>query len=138
MPVFYVSAKERYRADAATALSQLNTYISNKGGVKIDENVWSEMDRELEERMRRMAIAEKPREDGHITIAFLTASLRDAVPKDSLYIIEAVTLTGEHSFLLSLFQMIIEWGLTAKQSLRTGPSQAHLTGELSKLRCRWM
>ncbi|KAA8895358.1 thiamine pyrophosphate enzyme, N-terminal TPP binding domain-containing protein [Sphaerosporella brunnea] len=93
MPVFYVAAKERYRADATTALKQLNAYIATQN-VKANEARISELDQEHKARMDKLDTAEKPREDGAISGPFLIGSLRDAMPKDSVFLIEAVTMTS--------------------------------------------
>jgi thiamine pyrophosphate-dependent acetolactate synthase large subunit-like protein len=93
MPVFYVAAKERYRADATTALKQLNAYIGSQK-VKADEARISQLNQEYKTRTEQLDIAEKPREDGKISGSFLMGSLRDAVPRESVFMIEAVTMTG--------------------------------------------
>jgi thiamine pyrophosphate-dependent acetolactate synthase large subunit-like protein len=93
MPVFYVAAKERYRADATTALKQLNAFIETQN-IKVNESRISELDQEYRFRQEQLAINEKPLKDGTISGGFLMASLRNAVPKDSVFMIEAVTLTG--------------------------------------------
>ncbi|KAF8249891.1 thiamine diphosphate-binding protein [Wilcoxina mikolae CBS 423.85] len=94
MPVFYVAAKERYRADAATSLKQLNAYIATKKVLTNGSRV-SELNQELKARKEQVAIDEVPREDGLLTANFLMGSVRDAVAnKNPLYMIEAVTMTG--------------------------------------------
>jgi thiamine pyrophosphate-dependent acetolactate synthase large subunit-like protein len=93
MPVFYVAAKERYRADATTALQQLNAYIASQY-YRAGLSRTSELSRVFKSRLEQLSLAEKPLDDGSISGAYLMGSLRDAVPKDTVYMIEAVTMTG--------------------------------------------
>jgi len=93
MPVFYVNAKARYRADATTALKQLNAYISSKGSTVNPARI-SELDREFEAREEQLAKAEQPLKDGTLSANHLVGSIRDAVPRDSVFMVEAVTMSG--------------------------------------------
>lgn len=100
MPVFYLNAKERYRADALTALKQLNAQLVPKNVSTASLERISQLDLEHAERLALLAIAEIPREDGLISGPHLVASIRDAVPKDTLFMIEAVTMTSSFGTLL--------------------------------------
>lgn len=96
MPVFYVAAKARYRADSATSLKQLNAYIATKNVLTNGPRV-SKLNQELKAREKQLAIDEIPRKDGLLSANFLMGSLRDAMAKKNpLYMIEAVTMTGMH------------------------------------------
>ena len=75
MPVFYVSALERYRADAFTALKQLNTQLASQNVIAASTDRISILDSEYSERMERLAAAEIPREDGVVTGGFLAACI---------------------------------------------------------------
>ncbi|KAI5851035.1 thiamine pyrophosphate enzyme, N-terminal TPP binding domain-containing protein [Tricharina praecox] len=93
MPVFYVNAKARYRADATTALRQLNEYIASKGSTVNSARI-SELDGELKAREEQLAKDEQPLKDGTLSANYLMGSIRDAVPKDSVFMVEAVTMTA--------------------------------------------
>lgn len=94
MPVFYLNAKARYRADVTTALKQLNGYISSKGGATVDSARIAELDQEFKAREEQIAKDEQPLKDGTLSTNYLMGSIRDAVPKDSVFIVEAVTMTA--------------------------------------------
>jgi len=94
MPVFYVNAKARYRADVTTALKQLNGYISSKGGACVDSARIAELDREFKAREEQITKDEQPPKGGTLSTNHLVGSVRDAVPKDSVFIVEAVTMTA--------------------------------------------
>lgn len=95
MPVFYISANARYRADALTALKQINAYISSSPKLQQIDTVSRLKILQTEHKQRMDGIAElaNPRDDGMVTTAYLTKRLKDTMPKDSVVILEAVTQT---------------------------------------------
>lgn len=95
MPLFYISARARYRADAFTALKQINARIANSPKLQ-QIDVASRLNTLKIEHKQRMTEIEKlanPRGDGMVTTAYLTKRLKDTMPKDSVVILEAVTQT---------------------------------------------
>ncbi|KAL0638725.1 hypothetical protein Q9L58_002149 [Maublancomyces gigas] len=95
MPLFYISARARYRADAFTALKQINARIANSPKL-LQIDVASRLNTLKIEHKQRMTEIEKlanPRGDGMVTTAYLTKRLKDTMPKDSVVILEAVTQT---------------------------------------------
>lgn len=93
MPVFYIPAKSRHKADATTALKQLNTYIKSQS-VNIDTEKFETVSKESKKRIDQLIMDSKPREDGKISCAYLVRSVREAIPEDSVILVEAVTNTG--------------------------------------------
>ena len=94
MPVFYVDAKARFRADAATALRQLNGYIESSHA-EPSRSRSTLLDAEFSARSDKLARDEQPRADAQLSCSFLTASLRHALAdKDPVYLVEAVTMTS--------------------------------------------
>lgn len=95
MPVFYISARARYRADAFTALKQINARITSSPKLQqIDmTSRLKTLQTEHKQRMNEIAELAKPRDDGMVTAAYLAKRLRDTMPKDSVVMLEAVTQT---------------------------------------------
>lgn len=95
MPLFYISASARYRADAFTALKQINTRILDSPKLQQIDLVSRLNTLEIEHKQRMTEIEKlaDPRGDGMVTTAYLTKRLKDIMPKDSVVILEAVTQT---------------------------------------------
>lgn len=95
MPVFYISASARYRADAFTALKQINARVANSPKLQQIDAVsrLNTLKIEHKQRMTEIGILANPRDDGMVTAAYLTKRLKDAMPKDSVVMLEAVTQT---------------------------------------------
>jgi len=98
MPVFYLDAVSRYRADSHTAISQLTNYISSSPLSKqLSHQVFSEKWEALaiahSKRLASIAEAAKPKADDTFGTGHLCATLRKLVPSDTIFAIEAVTNT---------------------------------------------
>lgn len=94
MSVFYVAAKARFRADAATALRQLNGYIAAQHAAPSPARA-ALLDAEFRARSDKLARDEQPRPDGRLSCSYLVASLRHALAhRDPVYLVEAVTMTS--------------------------------------------
>lgn len=95
MPVFYINAHARYRADASTALKQINARISSSSKLQqIDAaSRLKTLENEHEKRMDEFVELAKPREDGMVSAAYMTKRMRDIMPKDAVVLLEAVTQT---------------------------------------------
>ncbi|KAJ5496051.1 Thiamine pyrophosphate enzymeC-terminal TPP-binding [Penicillium diatomitis] len=106
MPVFYIPAMATFRADSATALGQLNQHISSTMSLQrfITSRENSEMGhiREKQYAKRRQEISDlamnpEGGESAHLNISYLMAQVRKEVPADTIWAIEAVTLTPQVS-----------------------------------------
>jgi thiamine pyrophosphate-dependent acetolactate synthase large subunit-like protein len=99
MPLYYIPAFRRYRADAETALQQLNKHIaqhSRYSGLSTEEpyvSRWEFLAKTHEARMLELDNLAKPPSDESLypTTSFLTAELRRQCPEDTIWCIEAVT-----------------------------------------------
>ena len=98
MPVFYLPAEARYRVDSSTALKQLHQFIANEPEMskKVAEygSRWDALAEKHQKRLQIIRELVKPGDDGHYNISYLTAAVRKAVPKDTIFAIEAVTNTA--------------------------------------------
>lgn len=98
MPVFYIAAEARYKADSFSAFRQLHSFISSNKTLshKVEsyEDRWSALKEAHEKRLTLVRDLAKPAEDGNYNASFLTAAIRKAVPADTIFAIEAVTSTG--------------------------------------------
>jgi len=91
MPLWYIPAQQIFRADARTALAQLNSYL---GTVEIDqkrtETRWAFYAALHEARIKNLAAREIPSPDT-ITPEYLTARVREHLPPDSVVLDEGIT-----------------------------------------------
>ncbi|CRK32119.1 hypothetical protein BN1708_016079 [Verticillium longisporum] len=99
MPVFYIKAESRYRADSLAAVGQitdqlksdklaslLNTKEAEARGMQLQES--------YERRLATIQAKTKPSEDGEFGTGHLCRELRRLCPDDTIWAIEAVTNTG--------------------------------------------
>ncbi|RFU24543.1 hypothetical protein B7463_g11797, partial [Scytalidium lignicola] len=96
MPVFYIAAHARYRAESFTALSQLNKYISESGlaqqiSAEIFNQRWDALAEQHKKRLAEIDDAAKPKDDGSFGTGYICQLLRKLVPEDTIFAIEAVT-----------------------------------------------
>jgi thiamine pyrophosphate-dependent acetolactate synthase large subunit-like protein len=98
MPVFYLAAASRYRADSFTAIDQLNRYISSSelskqlGEQKFAER-WEALAEAHGRRLHNISVLATPKEDRSFGTGFLCQLIRKIVPKDTIFVIEAVSNT---------------------------------------------
>ncbi len=95
MPLWYFPMQHSYRADAATALQQINAYVHTaKETGKINQALAAERRAHYtaihDARMKELAVREAPRPDV-ITPEYLTARVREHLPPDVLILNEGIT-----------------------------------------------
>lgn len=97
MPVFYIAAEARYRADSYTTFKQLHEYIAKDESlsktVATYEDRWNILAGNHSKRMEIIRDLAKPGDNGNYNVSYLTAAVRKAVPSDTIFAIEAVTNT---------------------------------------------
>lgn len=102
MPVFYIHAMATFRADAGTALKQINDFVASNASLQqfitSEENITMGQRRDEEYMQRRQAIAElaavpEGGDGASLNINYLMAQVRQGCPSDTIWAIEAVTLT---------------------------------------------
>lgn len=99
MPVFYINAQHRYRADSYLALQQINDYLSNTSALTQQlatpavEERWSKIKELHTQKLQALEAAAAPNENGNLSTAYLMSQLKKAVPEDTIWVIEAVTNT---------------------------------------------
>src|SRR4051794_4842897 len=96
MPVFYLAAIARYRADSFTSITQLTKYISNSElskqlSTEAFTEKWDALAEAHSKRLATISELSKPKEDGSFGTGHLCKTLRKIVPKDTIFAIEAVT-----------------------------------------------
>ena len=98
MPVFYLNAVKRYRADSFTTLSQLNEYLETKLADKISSPMfaqrWTALQESHKKKLETIASEAKVDENGHYGTSYLCSQLKKLCPNDTIWAIEAVTQTG--------------------------------------------
>jgi thiamine pyrophosphate-dependent acetolactate synthase large subunit-like protein len=96
MPVFYLAAIARYRADSFTSITQLTKYISNSElskqlSTEAFTQKWDALAEAHSKRLATISELSKPKDDGTFGTGHLCQTLRKIVPKDTIFAIEAVT-----------------------------------------------
>jgi thiamine pyrophosphate-dependent acetolactate synthase large subunit-like protein len=99
MPLYYIPAFRRYRADSETALRQLTEYVqkeSKYSSLAQQEpyaSRWAELEKSHAARIKALDDAAAPPSDdsSHPTTAYLVSQLRESCPEDTVWCIEAVT-----------------------------------------------
>ncbi|KAF2805129.1 thiamine diphosphate-binding protein [Mytilinidion resinicola] len=99
IPVFYLKAHYRYRADSFTSLNQLNAYLKTSDlSQKLSSNLYSDRWVKLREshkkKLETIASEAKVDDNGNFSTPYLAQQLKKACPNDTIWIIEAVTQTG--------------------------------------------
>jgi len=96
MPLFYISAKSRFKADAETVLKQLNKSIADHltAYSTAYKSRFEILEKEYQERLASLRELAEPRADGALTSAYVARKLKEVMPKDSVVCLEAVTQTG--------------------------------------------
>ena len=100
MSLFYIAAIARYRADSCAALAQLCEHITSDRTLvsRLEDPIYSERwaalgkthDMNLEASAAKATIPQGGA-DAPVNIAYLSARIRECLPKDTIYATEAVT-----------------------------------------------
>lgn len=97
MPVFYIKAVQRYRADSYISLSQLNEYIVSVHGEKLSSNEfsnrWTALQKSHKEKIQSIAAEAIVDDNGYFTSPYLIQQVRKHCPQDTIWAVEAVTQT---------------------------------------------
>lgn len=102
MPTFYINAFERYKAESAASFKQLHTFISSSGAFKeasISEAFKAMGDARTKAHQERFdgiaKIAQLPSDqDAPLNASLLGGQLKALCPSDTIFAVEAVTLTA--------------------------------------------
>lgn len=99
MPLFYLAAIARYRADSFTAITQLTQHLSSEALSKhwarpYFVQKWEALAQAHNKRLHTIEVIATPKEDGSFGTGYLCHQLRKFVPKDTIFAIEAVTNTA--------------------------------------------
>ena len=97
MPIFYIDAIARYRANSFTAVQQLNNYISSNLIEELSSDMfsrrWENLHKSYSLRLQTISDLAQPTSEGHLSSSYLASRLRHFCPKDTIWVIEAVTNT---------------------------------------------
>ncbi|KAL3459712.1 thiamine diphosphate-binding protein [Aspergillus heterothallicus] len=99
IPVFYLDAEARYKADPAVACRQLVEHIHSDAGLSElsqssqFQDRWNALGRSHGRLLDSIKEAAQPNKDGSYGTAYLCSLIRQLAPSDSIYAIEAVTNT---------------------------------------------
>ena len=98
MPLFYIEAGARYRADALMSVEQITAALkTGDAAAKLKANDNTEgaerVQQEYDAHLADIAERAKPLEDGSFGTGYLSRKLKELCPDDTLWAIEAVTNT---------------------------------------------
>ncbi|KAK7548689.1 thiamine pyrophosphate enzyme, N-terminal TPP binding domain-containing protein [Phyllosticta citricarpa] len=96
--LFYIDALARYKADSQVALEQLNGYIdvpelSEKLQSSTFDERWTALQEGHRKKLAAISQLARPNDDGTFAASYLINAVRKACPKDTIWVIEAVTNT---------------------------------------------
>ena len=96
MPVFYIAAEARYKADCYTSIKQLHEHIRKHPALyeRIHADRWEKLQQIHDKRMNTIRELAQPGKSNDYNTSYLCAVIRKAVPEDTVFAIEAVTSTG--------------------------------------------
>ncbi|KAK8041710.1 hypothetical protein PG993_006233 [Apiospora rasikravindrae] len=100
MPLFYVPAQHRYRADALTSVEQVTAHLKSTPTLSARINdeaatkTWDALVAAHGQKLEDIAARTKPTAEGAFGTGYLCRTLRGLAPRDTLWAIEAVTNTG--------------------------------------------
>ncbi|KAK8217200.1 hypothetical protein M8818_001452 [Zalaria obscura] len=98
MPVFYINAEARYRADSETSITQLADYIEANLADRVQSDAfqerWHRLQEFHEDRIETINLQARPGEDGTFACSYLMARVKAACPPDTIWCVEAVTNTA--------------------------------------------
>lgn len=95
MPLFSINATRRLKVGCGIALAQINAFLDEHNIARARYTL------EFEERSKHyktwretLRTLESPSEDGVVSVPYLASRLRDCLPQDTIYVLEAVTNAG--------------------------------------------
>jgi len=99
MPLFYIKAHTRYRADSLTSVEQITAYLRTpemreKATTEEADQRWAKLQASHRAKLDAIAAKAQPLEDGSFGTGHLCRTLRRLCPPDTIWAIEAVTNTG--------------------------------------------
>jgi thiamine pyrophosphate-dependent acetolactate synthase large subunit-like protein len=97
MPVFYIPAEARFKADCYVFLKQLNDHITSSSVFKQKLETYSDRWQKLQDlhsqRLKIIKDLARPGKEGYYNASYLCSEIRKAVPEDTIFAVEAVTST---------------------------------------------
>ncbi|KAL1852388.1 hypothetical protein Daus18300_012221 [Diaporthe australafricana] len=100
MPVFYIDALQRYRADSLLSVGQITEYLKTNEGTKaLVSNAEAKargeaLQKSHAQRLQDIEARTKPADDGGFGTGHLCRRLKELCPEDTIWAIEAVTNTA--------------------------------------------
>lgn len=98
MPVFYIKALQRFRADSYTSISQLNAYLESTHQDKLSSSLYSDrwvaLQASHKQKIEGIAAEAVFDASGHFGTSYLIQQVRKSCPQDTIWAVEAVTNTA--------------------------------------------
>lgn len=100
MPVFYIDALQRYQADSLTATEQITAHLKTSSDTKAKlasaeaAARWDALQASYKKRLADIDARTTPADNGEFGSGYLSKKIKEFVPQDTIYAIEAVTNTA--------------------------------------------
>ncbi|KAF2154217.1 thiamine diphosphate-binding protein [Myriangium duriaei CBS 260.36] len=100
MPVFYINAQQRYRADPEESVRQIteaikaDTELNEKTASREADERWNKLQQTYQARLDTIKSLAQPAKDDTYNPSYLASRLKALLPLDTIYAIEAVTNTA--------------------------------------------
>lgn len=95
MPVFYINALARFKADSETAITQITNHIKANMQDTISSQKftdrWASLQTSHKERLQTISGQAQVADDGTYGTSWLAAQLRKTLPRETIWAVEAVT-----------------------------------------------
>lgn len=97
IPVFYIPAEARFKADCYVSIKQLNDHITSNSvftqKLETYSDRWEKLQDSHSKRMTTIKDLAQPGKEGYYNVSYLCSEIRKAVPEDTIFAVEAVTST---------------------------------------------
>ncbi|CAG7950019.1 unnamed protein product [Penicillium olsonii] len=95
MPLFSIPATRRFKVGCGYALKQINSFLDKQ---EIPKSRYTDLfdarSKNYQSWRNNLTKLEAPTDDGIVSVPYLTSRLRSLLPKDTVYVLEAVTNAG--------------------------------------------
>lgn len=95
MPVFYINALARFKADSETAIMQITNHIKANMQDTVSSQAfterWTALQQSHKERLQSISGQAQVADDGTFGVSWLISALRKSLPVDTIWAVEAVT-----------------------------------------------
>ncbi|KAJ5506390.1 Thiamine pyrophosphate enzyme C-terminal TPP-binding [Penicillium expansum] len=95
MPLYSINATRKLKVGCGIALEQINAFIDKQNIDRAEYTLgFEERSKNYKTWRATLQTLESPSDDGVVSVPYLASRLRDSLPQDTIYVLEAVTNAG--------------------------------------------